>query len=73
MARDPWARIARIVTKHTRRAVAKSDRAQDRRLHAKSQVKARESRQARVLDEAYERGKSRGAREANRLAKVKGA
>ena len=71
MARDPWARIARIVTKHTRRAVARADRAQDRRLHAKSQAQRRQDRQAAVLDQAFERGKASGAREANRLARVK--
>ena len=70
MARDPWARIARIVTKHTRRAVARADRTQARRLHAESQAQRRQARQARVLAQAYERGKASGAREANRRAKV---
>ena len=75
MARDPWVRTARLLAKSTRRAVASAHRAQDRSLHAESKAQAIQERKDKLSilkDHAYQRGKAHGAREASRLAQVKG-
>ncbi len=74
MARAPWVRTARLLAKLTRRAVTRADRTRDRSLHAESHGEARDARQARqtaLQQLAFERGRAKGAREADRLAKVK--
>ena len=73
MARDPWVRIARLLAKSTRRAVASAHRAQDRSLHAESQAQALQKRKDRLSllkDHAYQRGRAAGAKEAERSARV---
>ena len=73
MARDPWVRIARLLAKSTRRAIASAHRAQARSFHAESQAQAVQDRKDRLSvlkDHAYQRGKTHGAREAQRAAKV---
>ena len=74
MARDPWTRIARQLTKLTRGAVARADRSHNRSVDAESQAQAVQERKDRLSTlkaHAYERGRVRGAKEAERSAKVK--
>ena len=74
MARDPWVRIARLLAKSTRRAIASAHRTQARSLHAESKAQALQERKDRLSvlkDHVYQRGRAAGAKEAERSAKVK--